>query len=121
MIRHEKQEQMQAQKKLAVHEVNVPSPTPTKTSNPTSLEAALLQKLNENSETMKSMLGTMSAMQSQINDLKVKSQGAPQLTKKRWGCDYCVLHCKSSCSHCWACGAGDHRASDPKCPKKKGN
>ena len=125
VIRREKQEQMQARTKIAVNEVNIPlstnvPPTPTPTS--TSLEAALLQQLNENTETMKAMQNTMQSLQSQVNDLKVqKPQGGSKLGKKSFGCDYCVKNNKNFCPHCFLCGAGDHKSFDPNCPKRKEN
>ena len=125
VIRREKQEQMARISRLAVNEVNIPLPTntiPSQTPTSSSLEAKLLQKLNENSETMKAMQNTMQSLQNEVNNLKVnKPQGGTKLSKKQFGCDFCVQNNKNSCSHCFLCGAGDHKSFDPNCPKRKGN
>ena len=125
VIRREKQEQMARISRLAVNEVNIPLPTntiPSQTPTSSSLEAKLLQKLNENSETMKAMQNTMQSLQNEVNNLKVnKPQGGTKLSKKQFGCDFCVQNNKNLCSHCFLCGAGDHKSFDPNCPKRKGN
>ena len=113
-IRRTKQEGMRARKRVAaVNELTMQTPNNTTTTPATPVyspfEAALLQKLDDNAKSMNKMQGTINSLQSQIDELKVRKQRR---------CPYCVKNNKQSCSHCWCCGAGDHRANDPKCPNK---
>ena len=114
-IRRNKQEGMRERKRVAaINELTMQTTPNNTTSTPATqgyspFEAALLQKLDDSAKSMNKMQGTIDSLQSQIDDLRVRRQRR---------CPYCVKNNKQSCSHCWCCGAGDHRANDPKCPNK---
>ena len=125
VIRREKQEQRQSRSGttvVGVNEINIPTstnatPSPAQTSS--SLEAALLQKLTENADTMKAMQTTMQSLQNQVNALSVNNNNNNNTGRQSTFCRFCTETNSASCSHCWRCGAGDHKSFDPRCPKRQ--
>ena len=109
---------------VKVNEVNLPQNN-TQNSPMSSFEVAMMDKMNEMSDNMKAvkdLSATVQKLEKEMSELKAqKPSNVQKFIKKKYGCDHCVQNNKTSCGHCFVCGAGDHKSFDPNCPKRKGN
>ena len=125
-IRKDKMEQSRgavSRLPVKVNEVNLPNNT--QNAPMSSFEVAMMDKLNEmsdNMNTVKDLSATVQKLEKEMSELKTQKPNIVQkFNKKKYGCDHCVQNNKTSCGHCFVCGAGDHKSFDPNCPKRKGN
>ena len=125
-IRRDKLEQsrsaVSSRPTLKVNEINLPQNN-TQNAPMSSFESALMDKMNEmsdNMKTVKDLSATVEKLEKKMSEMETQ-RPVQKFNKKKWGCDHCVENKRSSCPHCFVCGAGDHKSFDPNCPRRKGN